>query len=79
MTMGRTADRAEFPDPMRIRLLEKDADECDISVDKLRADLNTSAADLRSDMAALRQVLVGILVAVTVASIMLAINLVVKA
>lgn len=76
--MGRTADRAEFPDPMRIRLLEKDADECDASVGRLRADLNDKAADLRNDMAALRQVLTGLLVAVTVASIMLAINLVVK-
>ena len=77
--MGRTADRSEFPDPVRLRLLEGDADECDTAVDKLRADLTKSAADLRSDMAALRQVLTGILVAVTVASIMLAINLVVKA
>ena len=76
--MGRTADRAEFPDQVRIRLLEGDADECDTSVDKLRADFNASAADLRSDMAALRQVLTGILVAVTVASIMLALNLVVS-
>lgn len=76
--MGRTQERSGFVPEVRIALLEKDADECDTSVDLLRADLNTSAADLRADMAALRQVLTGILVAVTVASIMLALNLVVS-
>jgi len=63
----RTAERSTFPDPIRIQLLEQDADEADASWEALRVEI-----------AALRQVLVGILVAVTTASILLAVNLVVR-
>ncbi|MCP5157775.1 MAG: hypothetical protein H6983_26620 [Ectothiorhodospiraceae bacterium] len=74
--MGRTSERAPlYTDAQRIALLEKDHDETDDTFDGVRAEI----AGVRAEMAALRQVLVGILVAVTTASILLAVNLVVKA
>lgn len=72
--MSRTADRAPlYSDAQRIALAEKDLDETDDTFVALRSEI----AGVRSEIAALRQVLVGILVAVTTASILLAINLVV--
>jgi hypothetical protein len=73
--VSRTAERAPlYSDAQRIALAEKDLDE----FDEARAADRAEFAGLRSDMAALRQVLVGILVATTTASILLALNLVVK-
>lgn len=76
IAVGRTSERAPlYTDAQRIALLEKDLDETDDTFDGVRAEI----AGVRAEMAALRQVLVGILVAVTTASILLAVNLVVKA
>lgn len=73
--MSRTAERAPlYTDAQRIALAEKDLDE----FDEARAADRAEFAGLRADMAALRQVLVGILVATTTASILLALNMVVK-
>ncbi|RTL08434.1 MAG: hypothetical protein EKK62_07700 [Acidimicrobiia bacterium] len=64
--MSRAEERKGFDTDVRVRLLESDLDDNETAIDALR-----------KEIAATRQVLTGILVAVTVASIMLAINLVV--
>lgn len=70
--MSRTAERAPlYTDAQRIAMLERDLDDTDGIHDGLRSEI----AAVRAEIAALRQVLVGILVAVTTASILLAINL----
>lgn len=64
--MSRSEQRKAFDVAVRVQLIEAELDEYDGALDKLR-----------SEIAATRQVLTGILIAVTVASVMLAINLVV--
>ena len=64
--MSRTEQRSSFDLGVRVQLIEAELDENDGHLDRLR-----------SEIAATRQVLTGILIAVTVASVMLAINLVV--
>jgi hypothetical protein len=75
--MGRRADRGDLADEVRIRMLEDDADHTDSSIDSLTKEIHHTARDMGTKVDALRQVLVGILVAVTTASILLAMNLVV--
>jgi hypothetical protein len=65
--MGRTADRAGYDHQVRLSLVEKDIDQ-----------VEEGMSGLRAEIAATRQVLIGILIAVTTASILLAVNLVVK-
>lgn len=75
IAVSRTAERAPlYTDAQRIALLEKDLDDTEAIFDGLRGEI----AGVRTEMAALRQVLVGILVAVTTACIMLAVNLAVR-
>ena len=75
--MGRTADRGDLDLPVRIRMLEGDADAIEAGIAKLTEEIHEAREDARKEVAALRQVLIGILVAVTTASILLALNLVV--
>jgi hypothetical protein len=62
--MGRNEDRREFTTDTRMSLLEGDLDRQDLRLDQFVAELK-----------GLRQVLVGILVSLTTASILLAVNL----
>jgi hypothetical protein len=64
----RAQQREGFTVDTRITLLEGDADSTDAKIDKLVSSVDT-----------LRQIFTGILVSVVVASIMLAINLAVRA
>ena len=64
--MGRVAERADMPDPVRLRLIESDLDDHDDDFDKLGAEL-----------AKIKGIMIGILVSTTTAAILLAINLVV--
>lgn len=61
--MGRHDTRRHFDEPTRLTLLEGDADEHDIDI-----------ADIRREQSAARQVVMGVLVSLVVASIMLAVN-----
>ena len=62
--MGRNEDRREFTTDTRMSLLEGDLGRQDLRLDQFVAELK-----------GLRQVLVGILVSLTTASILLAVNL----
>lgn len=67
MSQSRSAMRAGFTWEQRVQLAEGDLDEID-----------SATEGLRKELAATRQVLTGILIAVTTASILLALNLVVS-
>lgn len=69
--MSRMAERSDLSEVVRLRLLEKDQDE-------FEADLSTGLGELRSELAKIKGVLLGILVSVTTAALLLAINLVVS-
>lgn len=60
---SRTADRVDFTDGVRLRLLEQDADKTDAAMDSFATEL-----------ASIRKILLGILVSVTTASILLVVN-----
>jgi cell division protein FtsX len=64
VSRSRSEQRAAFSAEVRIELLEQDADEQETGFDRLRGELQT-----------IRQLATGILTALVVASIMLAINL----
>lgn len=64
MSRSRSEQRAAFSTEVRVELLEQDADDQETGFDRLRAELQT-----------IRQLATGILTALVVASIMLAINL----
>lgn len=74
---SRTVSRSTFDPSTRISLLEGDADELEGELGATKSSFAEEIDKLRGEIAATRQVLTGILIAVTVASIMLAINLVV--
>lgn len=65
------AERSDLTETVRLRLLEKDQDE-------FEKDLSTGLGELRSELAKIKGVLLGILVSVTTAALLLAINLVVS-
>lgn len=74
----RAVSRRSFDTGVRLTLAEDDLDEGELSVAAVREEFQKSVEDLRREIAATRQVLTGILVALVVASIMLAINLAVS-
>jgi hypothetical protein len=65
VSRSRSSERATFTHEVRVQLLEGDMDEHE-----------NEMGGLRRELAATRQVLTGILIALTTASLMLAINLV---
>lgn len=71
----RAVARSRFDEAVRLTLIEDDLDEVDEVMVALRQEFHEDVVSLRSEIAATRQVLTGILVALVVASIMLAINL----
>ena len=64
----RTAEREGFEVPVRVRLIESDLDQLDFT-------FSQALKDTQRELASMRKALVGILVSVTTASVMLAINI----
>lgn len=71
----RAVARSRFEADVRLTLVEDDLDELDTGMDALRSEFRSDLKALREEIAATRQVLTGILIAIVVASVMLAINL----
>lgn len=68
MAGARSARREQFSEPVRLTLLESDID-----------DMQTSVETLRRTLESIRNVLIGLLVSITTAAVLLALNLVVGA
>ena len=66
--MSRTGQRREFDSEVRLALLETDADEADTAVDGLRQELKAT-----------NRILLGLLVSVSTAAILFAVNIVIGA
>ncbi len=66
--MSRTGDRSKYPVDFRVDLLERDVDELEEKYEKLSNDMRTA-----------RAVQVGMMITITTGSVMLALNLVLKA
>ena len=73
--MSRVEARKDFDDKTRLRLVEGDLDSFDSSVERLGDRIEASEEKLGDRMDRMNRTMLGILVAVTTASIMLAINL----
>lgn len=75
--MSRSTERAVFTTEQRVVLLEQDASEAEAAVDQLRSELIQVAKDLRAEIAAVKQILTGMLVALATSALLLAANLLV--
>lgn len=73
--MSRPADRRDFDIPTRVTLLESDLDEADVETAELRGMLLAVEAKLGERLDRLNGIATGILSALVVAAILLAINL----
>jgi len=83
---SRRDDRRGYDDPLRIDLLESDADHADHAIEALnqtvrtevgglRLDVHTEVGELRKQLVGLQRVLIGILVSITTAAVLLAVNI----
>jgi len=75
--VSRSTERAVFTTEQRVVLLEQDASEAEAAVDQLRSELIQVAKDLRAEIAAVKQILTGMLVALATSALLLAANLLV--
>lgn len=75
MAAPRTQQRSDFDVPVRIRLLENDADDAEAHGLALQEKVAADIASIREEVTGLKKLLVGILVSVTTASILMAINI----
>ena len=73
--MDRTNKREGIPDASRIRLLESDLDEIEDQFEKLIASVDGHINEFKKTMTKNTNVLIGILVSVTTASILMVINI----
>jgi hypothetical protein len=75
--VGRTDDRQSFGDDVRLRLVEHDLDRADERFEAIASEIARTAEHLAVEIAGLRKVLTGLLIAFTTGSVMLALNVIV--
>lgn len=75
--MSRVAERADYPDPVRLRLLEGDLDEQDTALDRFAGRLEALDARWDTRFSKVLWAMIGVLISFTTASVLLAANLVV--
>lgn len=75
--MSRTEDRQGFDDQVRLRLVEHDLDEADERFEAIAKEIARIAEHLAVEIASLRKVLTGLLIAFTTGAVMLALNVIV--
>lgn len=75
--VGRNEDRQGFADDVRLRLIEHDLDRADERFETIAAEISRTAEHLAIEIANLRKVLTGLLIAFTSGSVMLALNVIV--
>lgn len=71
---ARAVQRRGFPPEVRLTMVEDDLDQVDVGLEALRKECREQAERMLAEARSSRQVLTGILVAITTACIMLAIN-----
>jgi len=75
--MPRREQREGFDDSTRIKLLENDLDANDVTMQQGAQALRETVSEFRTELKAMRGLLIGILVSVTTAALLLAANMVV--
>lgn len=75
MAAPRSQERSDFDVPVRLRLLENDADDAEAHGLALQEKVTADVAAIRDEVTGVKKLLVGILVSVTTASILMAINI----
>lgn len=78
MSLSRVEERVGWPDGLRLRQLEIDADRTDEKFDKLLASVDAQVDGIRRAAGRHTTILIGILVSTTTASIVFALNLIAK-
>lgn len=71
---ARAVQRRGFPPEVRLTMVEDDLDQVDVGLEALRKECREQAEKMLAESRSSRQLLTGILVAITTACIMLAIN-----